>query len=102
MGSNAVWEKALEHIESRVPKQIFDTWFTPTRLKEIEGSTAKIEVPNKFFGQWLIEHHKELLSEALAAAHGGRELTVLFVTSEKATMKAAEGRTSTARVVPAS
>jgi chromosomal replication initiator protein len=60
-----------------------------------------VEVPNKFFGQWLTEHHKGLLSEALSAAHGGRELTVLFVTADKATVKAAEGRASTARVVPA-
>ena len=51
MGSDRVWEKALEHIESRVPKQIFRTWFTPTRLREIDGTTAKVEVPNKFFGQ---------------------------------------------------
>jgi len=100
MGSDAVWDKALEHIESRVPKQIFETWFTPTRLREIDGATAKVEVPNKFFGQWLTEHHKGLLSEALAAAHGGRELTVLFVTADKTTMKAAEGRASAARVVP--
>jgi chromosomal replication initiator protein len=101
MGSDAVWEKALEHIEGKVPKQIFDTWFTPTRLREIEGSTARVEVPNKFFGQWLTEHHKGLLSEALTEAHGGRELTVIFVTADKTTMKAAEGRATTARVVPA-
>ena len=101
MGSTAVWEKALEHIEAKVPKQIFETWFTPTRLREIEGSTARVEVPNKFFGQWLTEHHKGLLSEALSAAYGGRELTVIFVTADKATMKAAEGRATTARVVPA-
>ena len=101
MGSDRVWEKALEHIESRVPKQIFETWFTPIRLREIDGTTARVEVPNKFFGQWLTEHHKELLLEALTAAHGDRELAVLFVTSDKTTMKAAEGRASTARVVPA-
>ncbi len=102
MGSDTVWDRALAHIESRVPKQVFDTWFTPTRLREIDGSTAHVEVPNKFFGQWLTEHHKGLLSEALAVAHGGRELTVLFVTAEKATtIKAAEGRGSAARVVPA-
>jgi chromosomal replication initiator protein len=81
---------------------VFDTWFVPTRLRGIEDSTARIEVPNKFFGQWLTEHHKELLSEALVAAQGGREVTVMFVTPEKAPVKAAEGRTSSARVVPAS
>ncbi len=101
MGSDNVWEKALAHIESKVPKQVFETWFMPTRLREIEGSTARVEVPNKFFGQWLTEHHKGLLLEALAAAQGGRELTVIFMTADKATMKAAEGRAATARVVPA-
>jgi chromosomal replication initiator protein len=102
MPLSAVWEKALAYIEAKVPRQVFDTWFTPTRLRGIEDSTARIEVPNKFFGQWLTEHHKELLSEALAEAQGGREVTVMFVTPEKAPVKAAEGRTSSARVVPAS
>ncbi|MSR24429.1 MAG: chromosomal replication initiator protein DnaA, partial [Nitrospiraceae bacterium] len=101
MESGNVWDKALAHIESRVPKQIFETWFMPTRLREIEGSTARVEVPNKFFGQWLTEHHEALLSEALAAAQGGHKLRVLFVIADKTTMKAAEGRAATARVIPA-
>ncbi|MGH7259570.1 MAG: chromosomal replication initiator protein DnaA [Nitrospiraceae bacterium] len=101
MGADAVWEKALAYIETRVPKQVFDTWFIPTRLKGIEDSAARVEVPNKFFGQWLTEHHKGLLTEALATVQGGRELTVIFVTADKASVKAAEGRASSARVVPA-
>lgn len=102
MGKDAVWERALKYIESRVSREDFDTWFAPTRLREIEGGTAKVEVPNKFFGQWLGEHHQSLLSQALAAAHGGKEVTVAFVTPERATLRAAEGRALTARVVPAS
>ncbi|MBM4119843.1 MAG: chromosomal replication initiator protein DnaA [Nitrospira sp.] len=102
MSLNSVWERALVYIETKVSKQVFETWFTPTRLKGIENSSAQIEVPNKFFGQWLMEHHKGLLSEALAAAQNGPPLSVAFVTTENTAMKAAEGRASTARVVPAS
>ncbi|MFM7842047.1 MAG: DnaA N-terminal domain-containing protein, partial [Nitrospira sp.] len=58
MSLNSVWERALVYIETKVSKQVFETWFTPTRLKGIENSSAQIEVPNKFFGQWLMEHHK--------------------------------------------
>jgi chromosomal replication initiator protein len=99
---DAVWERVLASIEGKVPKQVFDTWFAPTRLRDIAGSTVTVEVPNKFFGQWLAEHYQGLLTEAVAAAHGGREYSVVFVTAEKTTVKAAEGRSPTARVVPAS
>ncbi len=49
MGVDTVWEEALAYIESRVPKQVFDTWFLPLHSKGVEESCLRLEVPNKFF-----------------------------------------------------
>jgi len=84
MGTNAVWEEALAYIGAKVPKQVFDTWFVPVQLQHIEDSSARIVVPNKFFGEWLEKHYRSLLGEALAAAYGREAVDVAFVTSSRA------------------
>src|SRR5881397_1861986 len=84
MQADSVWTQTLASIQGRVPKQVFDTWFMPVRLQGIEDSTARVEVPNKFFGEWLGQHYGSLLAEALAAVRGEGEVSVAFVTSQKA------------------
>ena len=83
MQADSVWTQTLAFIQGKVPKQVFDTWFMPVRLQGIEDSTARVEVPNKFFGEWLGQHYGNLLAEALAAVRGEGEVSVAFVTSQK-------------------
>ncbi|OLC40479.1 MAG: chromosomal replication initiation protein DnaA [Nitrospirae bacterium 13_1_40CM_4_62_6] len=84
MEADSAWTQILAFIQGKVPKQVFDTWFMPVRLQGIEDSTARVEVPNKFFGEWLGQHYGNLLAEALAAVRGEGEVSVAFVTSQKA------------------
>ena len=85
MKVEAVWEEALAHIEARVPRHIFDTWFIPLGFNGIYDSSVRLEVPNKFFGEWLTEHYGDLMSEAFATATGRdtNDIAVTFVTGEK-------------------
>ncbi|HSF67425.1 MAG TPA: chromosomal replication initiator protein DnaA [Nitrospiraceae bacterium] len=79
------WQDALAYIQGKVPKQVYDTWFTPIHLERIEDSTAQLSVPNKFFGDWLSQHYGLLLSEAVSAARGGVETSITFVVFHKPT-----------------
>ncbi|MBI4400227.1 MAG: chromosomal replication initiator protein DnaA [Nitrospirae bacterium] len=97
MGVNTVWEEALTYIEAKVPKQVFDTWFIPVHLQGMDDTSARIEVPNKFFGEWLGQHYGSLLAEALAAARGGSGVDISFVTGGKG-----EGRAATLPPAPTS
>jgi chromosomal replication initiator protein len=105
MGIESVWGNALAYIEGKVPRQVFDTWFVPTRLNRLDDAGAQIEVPNKFFGEWLGQHYAGLLSEALAAVRGGSEVEVSFVanerTSERPTRLAPAGAIPVGRGTPA-
>jgi chromosomal replication initiator protein len=83
MSVDTVWQEALHYIQTKVPKQVYDTWFTPVHLDRIENSTAHIGVPNKFFGDWLHTHYGPLLAEAVASARGGGDLAVNFVVFQK-------------------
>jgi chromosomal replication initiator protein len=78
------WQDALAYIQGRVPKQVYDTWFTPIYLERIDDSTAQLGVPNKFFGDWLHQHYGPLLSEAVSAARGGVETAITFVIFKQA------------------
>ncbi|MEW6543931.1 MAG: chromosomal replication initiator protein DnaA [Nitrospirota bacterium] len=89
MDTDAVWEGALSYIEAKVPKQVFDTWFLPLRLQGLSDSSAQVEVPNRFFGEWLDKHHPGLLSEALASIRGGGGVDVAYVPTEKGDGRAA-------------
>ncbi|MFQ5991738.1 MAG: chromosomal replication initiator protein DnaA [Nitrospiraceae bacterium] len=95
MGTAIAWDDALAYIEAKVPRQVFDTWFTPTRLQAVEDSTARIEVPNKFFGEWLTRNYSQLLSEALVEVSQGTTTTFAFVTSERGAPKVWLGGTAT-------
>lgn len=79
----AQWNKVLAYIEARVTKMDFDTWFTPMRLLGVDDAGARIEVPNKFFGERVEKSHPGLLAEALAEARGGAKPDVIFVPTEK-------------------
>lgn len=101
MGNMAIeneWQDALAYIQGRVPKQVYDTWFTPICLERIEDSTAQLGVPNKFFGDWLHQHYGPLLSEAVSAARGGLETAITFVIFKQA-KKQPDGSGSTVATV---
>ena len=76
MSIESVWNEALSYIEMKVPKQVYDTWFTPIVLERIDESTAYLAVPNKFFGDWLRQHYGDLLAESVASARGGGRMEV--------------------------
>jgi len=59
-----VWTDCLDFLEKRVKRQSFYTWIRPTKLFSQNGSLL-ISVPNRFVAEWLEEHYKPLIAEAL-------------------------------------
>jgi chromosomal replication initiator protein len=79
MISQSVWKDTLSYVESRVPREVYDTWFTPAHLVKVDSNAAVIGVPNKFFGDWLSQHYRDLLVEALAHVRGTDRGEIAFV-----------------------
>jgi chromosomal replication initiation ATPase DnaA len=94
MSLDTVWQEALQYIQAKVPKQVYDTWFIPVHLDRIENSTAHIGVPNKFFGEWLDAHYGPLLAEAMATARGGGLMSVVSVRREVSLKLSRDGESS--------
>lgn len=72
-----LWEEALKHLRERLGKQNFETWIKPIRMQESDGGDLALEVPNKFFRDWLVEHYLTPIQEILSAlAHQSVKLSV--------------------------
>ena len=46
-------------------KQGYDTWFSLSKLRSIDGSHMVIEVPSKFHRDWIREHHWNTLADVI-------------------------------------
>ena len=53
---DALWQGALEKLRERLGKQNFETWIMPIRFCEQNGNEIRLDVPNKFFRDWLMDH----------------------------------------------
>lgn len=78
-----IWDQALSVIGERIPQQVFETWFTPVRVCGVQDSCVRLEVPNKFFGDWLTEHHRDLIAESLQTVLHDPQVKFIFVTTER-------------------
>lgn len=86
MKGSKIWDRALGFIESRMGKDVIETWFSQTCLGEINGSNATIIVPNKFFGEWLGRNYRTLIGEAIHSAQGKEgegQVKILFVVGDE-------------------
>ena len=60
-----VWDSCLRTIRKNVNSQSFKTWFEPIRPVRLEEGALTIQVPNKFFYEWLDEHYVALLKRTI-------------------------------------
>ncbi len=66
----SVWNNCLQFIQDNIQPQAYKTWFEPIRPLRLNGSVLSIEVPSKFFYEWLEEHYVKLLKVALTKELG--------------------------------
>ncbi len=65
-----VWLNCLSFIEDNIKPQAYKTWFEPIKPVKLSGEALTIQVPSKFFYEWLEEHYIKLLRVALVRELG--------------------------------
>lgn len=68
--ASSVWNECLSFIEDNIRKQAYKTWFEPIKPIKLSGEALTIQVPSKFFYEWLEEHYIKLLRVALVKQLG--------------------------------
>jgi len=68
----SVWRNCLETIRNSVNNQSFKTWFEPIKPVRLDNNTLTIQVPNKFFYEYLDEQYWELLKRTVTKELGDK------------------------------
>lgn len=68
--ANSVWESCLDYIKDNIPSQSYKTWFLPIKPLKLKDNVLSIQVPSKFFYEWLEENYIKLLKSAITREMG--------------------------------
>ena len=67
---SSVWNNCLSFIEDNIQPQAYNTWFKPIIPIKVTDKVLSIQVPSKFFYEWLEEHYIKILKLALTKELG--------------------------------
>lgn len=61
----ALWDSCLSIIKKNVNEKSFNTWFKPIKAIKYETNVLTIQVPNRFFYDWIEEHYLLTLKKSI-------------------------------------
>ncbi len=61
----SMWEKCLTIIKENVQEKSYNTWFKPIKAIKYEQPILTIQVPNKFFYDYIEEHYLNILKRSI-------------------------------------
>jgi chromosomal replication initiator protein len=78
----SVWNNCLDFIKDNIQPQAFKTWFEPIKPVKLTENALSIQVPSKFFYEWLEEHYVKLLKVSLTKELGESAKLVYIIKME--------------------
>jgi chromosomal replication initiator protein len=87
-----VWGNCLQTIRKNVNQQSFKTWFDPIKPVRLDDNALTIQVPNKFFYEWLEEHYVKLLKTTIRRELGQNGRLEYQILTKSAVAAAPNGR----------
>jgi chromosomal replication initiator protein len=80
--AQTVWNNCLAFIKDNIQPQAYKTWFEPIVAVKLEGNALSIQVPSKFFYEWLEEHYVKILKVSLTKELGENAKLVYIIRME--------------------
>jgi chromosomal replication initiator protein len=66
----AAWLRVTDVLREKIGSQNLETWFRPALFLGVHDSRALLQLPNKFFVDWITDHYQPALLESLQAVLG--------------------------------
>lgn len=79
-----IWRECLKHIKDNVTLMTYNTWFLPIKPLELDGFTLKVQLPSKFFWEWIDEHFNTLITKTIIQVLGP-EAKLAYLIKEETT-----------------
>ncbi len=80
--AQSVWNNCLEFIKDNIQPQAYKTWFEPIVAVKLSDNALSIQVPSKFFYEWLEEHYVKILKVSLTKELGEKAKLVYIIKME--------------------
>ncbi|MDG1042178.1 MAG: chromosomal replication initiator protein DnaA [Flavobacteriaceae bacterium] len=80
--AQSAWENCLNFIKDNIQPQAYKTWFEPIVAVKLDKHALSIQVPSKFFYEWLEEHYVKILKVALTKELGINAKLVYIIKME--------------------
>src|SRR5690606_5811240 len=80
--AQSVWNNCLEFIRDNIQPQAYKTWFEPIIPVKLTDNALSIQVPSKFFYEWLEEHYVKILKVSLTKELGEKAKLVYIIKME--------------------
>jgi chromosomal replication initiator protein len=77
-----LWSQAIAEIKERIGRHNYETWIKPISFVSRNKNEICLDVPNKFFRDWLTEHYLTQLQEILSTL-AKHDVKVVFEINEK-------------------
>jgi chromosomal replication initiator protein len=77
-----LWNNSLLKIEEKVSGSILDLWFRPIKLSQIKEQQITLDIPNRFFKDWIEDNYPEIITETIGGILG-YPVTVKYKIAEK-------------------
>jgi len=61
-----LWSKVTDSLRERITPQNFDIWIKPIQFLSMDGENVELQVPNRFFKDWIAEHYATHIKEVLS------------------------------------
>jgi len=82
MTMEEIWNSGLSQIEKRIGNNITDLWFRPIKLSQVKEHTITLEIPNRFFKDWIEDNYPDIVNETIGGILG-YPVTVRYKVAEK-------------------
>jgi chromosomal replication initiator protein len=86
---SGLWQRAADRLRNEMGPVGFETWIGPLTFQGLQGKTATISAPNKFFRDWVHDRYLPLLCQSLSA-EAGEPLDVKLTLGEQRARDAQE------------
>lgn len=80
--AESVWKNCLIFIKDNITPQAYETWFEPIKAVKLNNDCLSIQIPSKFFYEWLEEHYVKLLKTALRKELGQKAKLTYIIEME--------------------
>ncbi|MDD5431608.1 MAG: chromosomal replication initiator protein DnaA [Candidatus Omnitrophica bacterium] len=98
LNSPKIWEEAKALLKDRLGDTVFNTWISPLKASLKEEGCLVFEAPDVFFKDWIENHYKEAIEDALLKTVPDRKTSILLEVDPNKAKPALSANTPSAQV----